>query len=135
MPSKIPRGKVHLSVLISKELNDKLRKYIKETYPVYTRGLLSIVVQDAIAEYLGRRKQQHASKPLNPGRPTVQQICDELKFRMKSKGFLSQIDHVNLVNIISEVRGSDPRTIRKWIKNLLKLGYIKKIGYYVYEIV
>jgi len=49
------QNKVNLGVKISKELNERLRKYITEKYGTYRRGLLSEVVEKALTLFLEGR--------------------------------------------------------------------------------
>lgn len=132
---KVPDGKEQIHILLDKDIAKKLRKYIQEAYPTYTKGLLSIVVQDALASYLNARMQQHTANPINPGLPFVQRVCQEIKLKLYEKGLVSQASLNDITQAISEARGSDPRTIKKWITTLLKLGYLKQITLFTYEIV
>ena len=108
--------------------------YINTVYPESQYGALSSEVQNALVEYLRIKHAQIHTRALNPRTPTVHRICREIIQRLKDEGFVNQINSRTLAQIIGEIRGSDKRTIRKWIGQLDLNGYIKNIGTYTWEI-
>ena len=111
-----------------------LREYIKQVYSGSIHGALSIEVQNAIAEYLRIKHAQIHTRPLNPRTPTVHRICREIVQYLKDQGFINQVSTRVLTKTVGEVRGTDKRTVWKWIKQLEENGYIKSIGTYTWEI-
>ena len=111
-----------------------LREYIKQVYSGSIHGALSIEVQNAIAEYLKIKHAQIHTRPLNPRAPMVHRICREIVQKLKDEGFINQVSRRVLTKMIGEVRGTDRRTLRKWLEQLEKNGYIKSVGTYTWEI-
>jgi metal-responsive CopG/Arc/MetJ family transcriptional regulator len=50
------------TVILSDKVYNKLRQYISETYAGRQRGILGIIIEEAIKEYLERRSNK---QPLN----------------------------------------------------------------------
>ena len=123
-----------LFVRIDERVLDGLQEYIKEVYEGSSYGALSIEVQNAIAEYLRLKHTQIHTKYLNPKTPVVHRVCRQIIHRLKEAGLINQVSSRVLTKVIGEVRGTDKRTTRKWMKQLEKNGYIKSIGTYTWEI-
>jgi len=126
--------KRRLQIRIDEELWFKLQDYIKQVYSASVYGALSIEVQNALAEYLRVKHAQIHTRPLNPTVPKIHQTCNQIVQKLKDEGFINQVSRQILSGVIAEVRGADERTITKWIKILVKNGYLKIIGTYTYEI-
>lgn len=126
--------KAQLKVYIDKKLLEELWNHIKTAYPRSTYGALSSEVQQAIAAWLKTKHTQIHTNPMNPGTPRVHQICTQIIQTLKTQGFINQVDKRTLSTTISEIRGSDERTITKWIKILVKNGYIKILNPNLYEL-
>ena len=131
---KCPPGKRYICVLLDEPVFESLWEYIKEIYPESTYGALSVEVQNAVVEYLRIKHAQIHTRPLNPITPTVHRICREIVQKLKDEGFVNQVSSRVLAKVIGEVRGTDKRTVRKWIEQLEKNGYTKSIGTYTWEI-
>ena len=129
-----PLGKKGIYVYIDGVVFKKLWEYISEIYEESTYGALSTEVQNAVVEYLRLKNAQIHTRPLNPRTPTVHRICSEIIHRLKEEGFINQVSTRVLNKVIGEVRGTDERTLRKWLMELDKNGYIKSIGTYTWEI-
>jgi len=134
MPRKdqIPKGKKVLTVLISEDLYRKLMDYVSEVAKSEgrLRGLLSMVVEDALRLYLAPRTQ-HAQIHANPGyrvRKVYGQILEVLKQMLGALPADGIVHEKILEKAIEEVKGADPRTVSKWINVLLKHGLLKVVG-------
>lgn len=103
-------------------------------YEGSTYGALSVEVQNAIAEYLKIKHAQIHTKYLNPRTPVVHRVCQEIIHKLKEEGLINQVSSRVLAHAIGETRGTDKRTIRKWMRELEKNGYLKSIGTYTWEI-
>jgi len=128
--SKRSGDKVHLHVVISREIYDLLVKMAPEIYGegVY-RGALSHVVEEALKHYLlPRARTQIRTNPTHKVREVYEQVVEKIKeimnFPLKPKEVSERI----LDLAISDVRGSDPRTIEKWKRIFEKMGLIKFAG-------
>jgi hypothetical protein len=128
--AKTPRNKKHLHVLIDEDIY----KLLVETAPgIYGqgkyRGALSYVVEEALKHYLLPRA--HTNSTQNPRlsvRSIYNQVVEKIKEIMHYDFKPTEITEKTLDQAISEVRGSDPRTIRKWKNVFQKSGLIKFIG-------
>lgn len=126
-------GKVQVKIYLSEEVVEKLRDLVKEKYD--GQWGLSWEVEEAIRAWLRLQHAQIHTSKLNPSRPHVHQAMDAIIFKLREMGCLIQCSTSDLRKAISEVRGSDERTFKKWSEILVKEGRLKWIGTYTYEIV
>ena len=49
------------------------------------------------------------------------------------RGLTNQVHQKVLVVIITQVIGGDPRTLKNWIRNLERLGFIRKTNPFLYQ--
>ena len=133
MPN-LPSGKRGVYVYLDDAVFENLWEYIKQVYADSTYGALSTEVQNAVVEYLRIKHAQIHTRPLNPKTPTVHKICRVIVQSLKDEGFINQVSSRVLTKVIGEIRGTDKRTVRKWMEQLEKNGYIKSIGTYSWEI-
>ena len=131
---KTPKGKRGIYAYLDENVHDSLWDYIKEAYPNSTYGAVSSVLQTAVVEFLRIKHTQIHTTPLNPKTPTLHRICRQIIQSLKDEGFIDQVNSRTLAQKIGEIRGSDKRTVRKWIQQLKINGYIKNIGTYSWEI-
>lgn len=125
--------KVQLKVYIEKRINDALWKLIRAKYHS-TYGALSEEVQSAIVHWLNQHEATITQKRTNPSMPRAHRIAQDIIFCLKDWGFTTQCAYRDLRKAIEKTRGMDIRTVRKWIKFLVRNGYIKQLRTYVYEI-
>jgi hypothetical protein len=127
--------KVGLYVRIDRKLRDKLYALIRSKYPESTYGGLSAEVQEAIVSWLASHEHTTLhTKSLNPRLPRTHRICQEIMEAVKSTGHQTQVSRKILLSAITSLRGSDERTVDKWLQTLLREGYIKILNYNVFEI-
>ena len=119
-------GKVALQVLIPKELYEAALRVAAYEYG-NARGALSWLVEQALRAYISPRL--HAQMHTNPPG----------KVRRVYEQFLSCIEELNggyrpfevpakqVHTCIAEVRGSDPRTINRWINTFIRVGLMKDL--------
>lgn len=130
MPSKkqIPKGKRQINPVISEDLY----KLLIEVAPAWygkARGGISAIVEEALRQYLAPR--QHTKSTQNPRlgvRQVYNQVVEKIKEIMHWDFKPDQVPEKILDQAIAEVRGSDPRTIRKWKEAFHRAGLIKFIG-------
>ena len=137
---KLPKGKVGLYIVIDEELNKKLREIISLKYRGFSKGLLSREVEEALAYWVRLHTHEHTklavNSTVNP-HPKVYDVFKQVQeyFRRKYKYLPQQVTYRDLEEAISAIRGSDKRTIRKWIGLFLKWKCIKMITPNIYELV
>jgi hypothetical protein len=121
-------GKVHLHVVIKKDLYETIKRIAVEKYGKY-RGGLSYVVAEALELYLGMHTQMHTN-PRRSIRDVYEQVVLKIKEIMHTPLKPVEVPEKMLDQAIAEVRGSDKRTVEKWKTLFEKSGLIKFIGGY-----
>jgi len=128
--SRPSKGKRHLHVLIDEEIYKLLIELAPAIYGQSKyKGAVSFVVEEALRQYLiPRAHTKSTQNPRRGVRVVYNQVVDKIKEIMHYDFKPDQVPEKILDQAISEVRGSDPRTINKW-KNLFeKSKLIKYIG-------
>jgi len=131
------RDCVQLKVYIPVDLYERLLRVAPEIYGSF-RGSLSHVVEIALRQYLplsGERIRR------NPKRKVVDVFKEVVKVIHEMVGGELPPDSAPerlIEKAIQEVRGSDPKTVKKWLRlfkenGLIKLMYKTKFGV-VYEL-
>jgi len=121
--------KVHLHVVISREVYDLLVKMAPEIYGegVY-RGALSHVVEEALRSYLlPRARTQIRANPTHRVREVYEQVVERARELLRQPVKPKEVSERILDMAISDVRGSDPRTIEKWKRVFEKMGLIRHV--------
>ena len=141
--------KVKITAYIPEDLNRALRELIQKKYRRYEKGLLSWEITQALYHWVylhagGTHKNTQATdlsnieikiNPVNPP-PKVLAVYNAVKRYIFEKmgGPVQSIDYNILKEAIEHVRGTDRRTIRKWIDLFLRYKLIKRISYSVFEL-
>lgn len=123
---KVASDKVQLKVWISKDVYELLQRLAPQIYG-RPYGSLSYVVEEALRLYLTPRQhtQMHAN-PQGKVRSVFSMVLECIGGF--NGGFIpDEVPGKQLTTCISEVRGSDPRTIEKWINVFTKQGLIKDL--------
>jgi len=115
-------------------IDEELYKLLIETAPgIYGqsryRGALSYIVEEALRHYL--LPLAHTKSTQNPRlgiRSVYNQVVEKIKEIMHWDFKPDQVPEKILDQAISEVRGSDPRTLEKWKAVFQKSGLIKYLG-------
>jgi len=129
---RLPKGKVALSVLIDKEVYELLVKMApKLAGKGKYRGALSTVVERALRRYL--RLKAGVRIPSATPRQKVVEVYIFVKMKLaeitgKPYHELKECTESDLDRAIGEVRGIDPRTIKKWKQLFLENGLIRYLG-------
>jgi hypothetical protein len=140
-----------LYVRISPEIDYKLRELISKKYSKYEKGLLSHEVEEALKNWLLLHTQTQNLKlgapnainpilenTINPGL-RVHRVWEQVRDYLLKNYYTElkpsqQILDVHLRQAIKAVRGSDPRTVRKWMKLFEEFKLIKHIVGAIWEI-
>lgn len=120
------KDRVQLNVRIPRSLNERLRQKIVERYGYYRRGLLQRVVQEALEMWIeggvhthtngllrNDRSSDNGFRPPEPPRSAAKVMA--IVMALPRQGKVTEDD---LREIIAQVAGYDPRTIRKYISIL-----------------
>jgi len=134
---RLNKNKVGIYIVINKETNKKLRELIMMKYGEYRRGYLSHEVELAILHWISMHTQIHTNQIVINPKPKAHQVFQQIRRYIIDKyGFLPhQISKNDIVEAISAVRGSDKRTIKKWLNEFLKYKLIKQVAPNIFEIV
>ena len=139
--------KVKVGFFLDKELVEEFKRFVAMKYAKVEKGLLSSEAESAIRYWidLHTKAQTNLSNDIevpkavtNPPSKVYNVFKMVLSYISNKWGV--DFDSVNtipkafLLEGISAVRGSDPRTIRKWYRSFLKFGLIKEITEHVVEV-
>lgn len=136
---RVPRGKVMLLAYIDKRVAEEFRKLVGIKHGA-RRGALSFEVEEALRNWIALHRsshtQTHTSHP-NPA-PKIFQVARQVKEYLRARyGYIltqaQQMPRAHIIEGIKAVRGTDPRTVRKWFKEFLRWGIIKHISGEIFE--
>jgi len=133
--------KVQVKVYLPKDLALNIRKLIQQKYQKYERGLLSYEFEMALRNWLALHTKAQTILEANKPNPTpkVYRVFAEVKDYLLRKYYEElrsgqQIPYKHLEEAIMNTRGSDKRTIRKWLQTFHKMGLIKPVTSASWEI-
>lgn len=132
------KKEIHLK--ISEDLLKEFRSLIVKKYSEYRKGLLSNEAELALRFWIDLHTK---TQTLKSDPPPITSFINVVWLQVKSfllrnyysvieKGTLIPRKHLEVA--ISYVRGSDKRTIDKWLSNFQNHGFIKPKGPAVYEV-
>lgn len=134
--------KKRVTVHINVELWEEFKRLAFQKHENF-HGALSYELEQAIQAWLAQHTQNH-TKPLvlnsvNP-QPSVFKVFNQVKNYLKQTyGYAAivpgqQVPKAHLQNAIIAVRGSDYRTVNKWMNLFLKFKLVKWLAGEVYEV-
>lgn len=131
--------KVQILLWINKSIDVKFRNLIQQKYPKYEKGLLSYEAEMALRSWIALHTNAQRSLISPNPVPKVAIAFAQVKEFLKTKYYteLSTGQQINLLHIkeaIMSVRGSDPRTVTKWLKVFHKFDLIKPVAGNIWEI-
>jgi len=124
--------KVKRTFMIEEEVDKELRKLIMRKYKRYSKGLLSAEVNEAIKRYIQMESAAHTHK--SESSFYSKNIDDRVlkvwlkvldRFKERHGHYPCEILLTELKHIIGVVRGTDKRTVKKWIENFVEYGLFK----------
>jgi len=132
--------KEKVGLFISRSVMEKFRALIQQKYEKYEKGLLSYEAELAFRNWLAlhTNAQTRLIKP-NP-KPKVALVFAQVKEFLASNYYFDsitpgqQVPLTHLENAIRAIRGSDPRTIKKWLQAFRKFKLIKPITGNLWEV-
>jgi len=123
---------VHLHVVIPAKLHERLVDFIMRRHGgKIPKGAKSAIVAELLTLALDQVEHTHEStRPVMVATTKLWKdmaICDRIMVELANMGLRAsqEIHYRVLATAIKNVRGFDPRTIKKWIKRLEELGYIR----------
>jgi len=124
---------VDLHVVIPAELHERLINFIMRRHGGrIPKGAKKATVVELLTLALDQLEHTHKStRPVMVATTKLWKdmaICDRIMAELANMGVREGSEvHFNLLaKAIKNVRGFDPRTIKKWVKRLEELGYIRK---------
>ncbi len=134
-----PKGveKVKIGLYIRKDVDQQFREYIAQKYGTVERGLLSFEIEQAMQAWVGTHKSVHALELTAPNPlKKVYEVKEQVKEYLRNQMGYMDVFQVPLVHIgeaIGAVRGTDNRTIKKWLATFEKYHVIKRLSPHVVE--
>ncbi|MEM0309244.1 MAG: hypothetical protein QXP68_04245 [Thermosphaera sp.] len=135
--------KRRVTVHIREDLWEEFKRLAYAKNPDFY-GALSHEVEQALQAWLAQHTQKHAGRLIvnkqNP-QPKVYETFLQVKEYLKNTyGYGAivpgqQIPRRHLIDAISAIRGTDKRTIRKWMDLFVKYKLIKWIAGEIFEVV
>ena len=122
--------KVRFGIWLDPLIDSKFREFVAQQYGKVSKGLLSFEVSQALQAWIGTHKSTQTElshKPPNPV-PNVFVVKEEVKKYLQVTFGYEQIYKVpknHLILALSSLRGTDERTVRKWVKLFEKYKVIK----------
>jgi hypothetical protein len=139
MALRVPKGKKAILVYIDEKVAEKLYLLVRQKYGNLTGGL-SNEVEESLRNWLGLHMQHTNAqkiKEVNPI-PKTFTIFQQVKNYLKNKyfdGITPQQVPLSLIReAIEVIRGSDKRTVEKWLKEFAKWKLIKEIAPQIFEL-
>jgi uncharacterized protein YcgI (DUF1989 family) len=133
--------KAQFNVSISEELEREFREFVARKHKRAKKGLISYEVEEALRYWMALHTRAQmtlvdtsVNPPLDVSRVFIQ-IKEYLITHYYPELGTGQVININhLKEAIMRIRGSDPRTINKWIKTFKDLHLIKPIAGVMWEI-
>ena len=135
------KTKEHITLSLPEGLVRRFRQFLSSKYGTVQKGLISGEVELALEAYMADHRshtqntQTNLTRTPNPT-PLVHRVREEVKEYMKDKMGYEIIYQVPLRHVeeaIAMVRGSDRRTVVKWLKNFKKYKVLKHITFNMVE--
>lgn len=127
-----------VTVYIQEDILDSFRELVKAKYKGLTG--MSYETQQAMAFWLASQRtqtqaQSQSTEVMNPI-PRVFAVANQIRefFRKKYGYQPQQVSLFELREAIGMIRGNDPRTIERWLKEFAKYKVIKPLAPNVYEL-
>ena len=123
-----------IGVWLPEDLIKELKNLVKAKYPGI-RGL-SWEVEEALRNWIAlHRTHTKAQTTMQINTlPKIQRIYEEVKNYLRQQGYEIQVTLIKLKEAIGIVRGTDPRTIRKWLKTFKKYRLIREIAPQIWQL-
>ena len=137
----VKEGNINVGLSISEGLYIRFRQFLANKYGVVQKGLISSEVELALEAFMAdhrshtHKTQTNLIKTPNPT-PLVYRVKEDVKEYMKEQmGYdvIYQVPIRHVKEAIAMVRGSDRRTVTKWLKSFKKYKVIKDISLNVVE--
>ena len=133
--------KVQLLIWVPPSVDNDFRQMIQNKYERYQRGMLSYEGEMALRHWVGLHTgTQNTNHKLNPT-PKVQSVYALVKNYLLNQSYRedgspryneipsgAQIPTKHLILAIQNIRGSDKRTVNKWLERFQQNGLIRLIS-------
>ena len=122
--------KIKFGVYIDPALALKFRQFVAEQYGKASKGLISFEAAQALQAWISTHKSTQSElvhKPPNPV-PNVFEVKQQIKeYLISTFGYdqIYKIPKAQLIMAVSALRGTDKRTIEKWVRLFEKYHVIK----------
>ena len=133
-------GKKQLLIHINSTTDNEFRALIQQKYNKFEKGILSQEAEQALRYWIRAHTKTHKiEKKIPEIKPKTNLVFQEV-LSFLSNGYYEEFQSGQIILTkhlkiaISNIRGSDPRTIQKWIKTFHQNGLIKEASSATWEI-
>lgn len=139
--------KIQFKVYLSNGVVERFRRFIASKHQKYRRGLLSLEVEQALMHHIASYNTQQQStqksilsqQPRNQKQPKVLALKEDIfKYLIDSEQYIDTPGYITdrqLFDAIGMLKGTDQRTIRKWMIILQQYGIIRWSGVHQIEFI
>ncbi len=135
---------VQFNVYIPRNVLEKFRNMIAMKHQSFRRGLLSTEVKEALLSWIALNNTHAQGTHEEPKYQMVNPIPTIRKLKMDICNYLTEVKQYQevpqfipdkfLIEGISSLKGTDNRTVKKYVKLLQQYGCIKQVGVHQWEI-
>lgn len=122
-------------------MDNRFRAMVATKYLRFERGLLSHEVEEALKLYLTsvNTQTQNTQASVNNRIPHIQNLKQQIRRYLVESGkyeneYMRNVHYNHLREAIGMIRGSDNRTVEKWLKLLVSFNCIRQVGGFQWEI-
>jgi hypothetical protein len=143
---RLPRGKVLIQAYVKREIAERLRELAKMKHE-HLRGAISEEVEAALQAWLAAHTNAHKPEggryypaPMNPPLRVARAWEAVKEYLRQAFGYVvldagAQVLRSHLVQAVAATRGSDRRTVEKYLGLFRTFKLLKHVGGEVYEVV
>lgn len=134
-------GRIQFKIYLDRKIAENFRSLIQQKYQYYQKGLLSYEVEMALRYWMSLHTQAQNTTDIKKPNPTphIYLVFNQVKDYLLKNYYTElksaqQIPTKHLEEAIIATRGSDKRTLAKWLRTFHKMGLIKPVTSATWEL-